>query len=168
MKIALFSFFLVILHPPFCNAQDWRWFTKNPKADTMCIELTLRDSTIFKAFFPISAESHEEDNLLFKKVLEFSFVAECNIFNTGEDIGRDAMYDDFGKQRIVGNICQAGTAPDGILFGLDFFVKDYSILNTIKIAKHDYVCKNKIADGLSFKTYLISKDQKIWEDKKEK
>ena len=134
---------------PKATAPLWSWFSDCDNKKYIGLEIVQGGKVIHRSSFPI-CPVNERNNATEspQKIVEFSFKGGY-VFQ-GE-------YDTTRKDTIEGNIWQAGTDPDTILFGLSFSTKKQVLLNTIHVAKVDGGSTSEIDRGLIVRTFPTSK-----------
>ena len=125
--------------------RTWRWFVDCSEPMTSRLQVALRGSTLYEATLPLChvtyrSRSREGES----RILSFFFTADAGIF--GDE------FRGLGRQRIEGNVWEAGGDPDQIILGLSFVAGNQILLNTLHFASPSRDSSHEQAAGLTSTT----------------
>lgn len=127
----------------------WYWFSDCQPGKMMGVEVLLDGKSAYRTEFRICALERNDPRSAGSPNIKKAFYFYGGHTFQGE-------YHTTKRQRIEGDIWQAGADPDALLLGVSFMTKNQVLLNTLHIAKPDNATESEIDAGIVVKTYPLN------------
>ena len=126
----------------------WYWFSDCQPRKMMGVEVVLDGKSVYRTEFRICAlERNGQQSAGSPNIRKAFYFGGGHTFQ-GE-------YHTTERQRIEGNIWQAGADPDALLLGVSFMTKNQILLNTLHVAKPDKATGTMVDPGVVVRTYPL-------------